>query len=718
MIQRHDLQQTLSRVHGRARHALDQGRRGLGTAWTEGLHLDATYAGPILVADVDRTLDHENGVPDEPVFGSRKLLADADVPLVYVTEQRSPDSVRDFLAPYPSGLVVTGGVGSTPGHAMQAVLSELRQQYPQARLFMLGHDGGEDAQAAAAVPGTRAFLLNTDPTQSRIPAALKPIVTDQYSLDFQARVQAELKGDASVPAPPNPPPMPPFTRIDSLRQHLQMAGFMAAGVGDKLASWLARRTVNALPVMGQVSCASDQALSLESPQKLAEMADRLLLDRHIDSGERSRQIFRLLTAHGTEPGSVDAVQSRMRARDSVRSHLSPTERDALAALDKANAAVPGRWDLFESYLDRATLSRATDGNRIEVFIDGPAAYKAMLGTIAGANRMVMFNSHVLGSDQAGWEHADAMVAAAGRGAQVWAMYDEFGSSQPYHHPTRPNNPAFYRYMEDNGVHQYCHPAGALYGHLTHRKILTADQGDRLVGFVGGMNVANDHRNTWHDVQCRITGPAVTDLQQVLIDQWAEEGHPIPDDLQAQMLAPQAPVAEGGKARIIQHTGHRDVNMKLAYLRAIDTAEHTINIADPYFTDADVYEHLIAAARRGVQVQVFYPRHNLVKPTQDCARAWFPQMIDAGIKVFEYDGAPMSHGKVATFDGQYCTIGSSNLDGRSLLHNDECNVWSADASVAQDVDARFFGPDVAKSIPFESHKATLQERLSRMAAAVL
>ena len=108
----------------------------------------------------------------------------------------------------------------------------------------------------------------------------------------------------------------------------------------------------------------------------------------------------------------------------------------------------------------------------------------------------------------------------------------------------------------------------------------------------------------------------------------------------------------------------------------------MKIANPYFSDPDVMQHLQAAAKRGVDVTVVVPQTNDMQVEQNASRANYADLIAAGVKVYEYHGMPMAHDKVATFDGKMSTIGSSNLDARSLGNNDEANVWTGDPQVAR------------------------------------
>jgi cardiolipin synthase len=177
-----------------------------------------------------------------------------------------------------------------------------------------------------------------------------------------------------------------------------------------------------------------------------------------------------------------------------------------------------------------------------------------------------------------------------------------------------------------------------------------------------------------------------------------------------MLRPQTPIAGAGDARIVGHVGLQDQNMKLAYLRAIDTAQTSIQIADPYMTDPGVLAHLITAAKQGVQVSLAFPKTNNKPSTQAAAEHYFPALLAAGVHITLYDGAPMAHSKIAIFDGRLVTIGTSNLDGRSLTYQDEDNVWTDDPAVAADLNQRYFVHDMAESQVVTSYHPTVKQSI--------
>jgi cardiolipin synthase len=355
----------------------------------------------------------------------------------------------------------------------------------------------------------------------------------------------------------------------------------------------------------------------------------------------------------------------------------------------------GGWDSFQTYLDDATGTRVRPGCTVTPLVDGQTAFPRMLDAIDKAKSSVNWSVYLFNPDQTGWDVARHLADAADRGCQVRLLYDQFGSQEA---GQTPGGKDMLQFLRDHKVGLECQPIACR--HVTHRKILTVDGS---TGFIGGMNVGDDYSKTWHDIHSEVTGPAVADLQHLFEDQWTGLGGTMKADYPALH-----PTGSAG-ARIIGHTGHQDENMKLAYLRAIDTSSRSITIADPYVSDPDIYGHLEAASRRGVDVRLILPEHNNQAPSQQSEKVHYQDMLASGMKIFEYNGRPMAHDKVAVFDHRVATIGSSNLDRISLEFNDEANVWVDDRKVAKKLDAAL-AQDQMSSVPITSYHPGLGENV--------
>ena len=111
------------------------------------------------------------------------------------------------------------------------------------------------------------------------------------------------------------------------------------------------------------------------------------------------------------------------------------------------------------------------------------------------------------------------------------------------------------------------------------------------------------------------------------------------------------------------------------------------------------------------MQVIVPEDNDVPIVQRGSRAFYPDMIACGAEVYEYQGR-MAHQKVASIDGVGVTAGSSNMDSRSFVNNDELNITAFDPELAGYVNKHLFDEDLKRSKRITSYTPTLRERLDR------
>jgi cardiolipin synthase len=376
---------------------------------------------------------------------------------------------------------------------------------------------------------------------------------------------------------------------------------------------------------------------------------------------------------------------------------------AMVAAQRATA-VPGDWEGFGRYIDTVTGSSSSGKNRIQFLIDGDGAIAPIKAAIEGAVRSIHLEVFQYQPDAYGQGLAEILGAKAAAGLKVRLMVDPYGTN---------NDPAdaqkvavIFDGMRRAGVEIIIPKGTFLNGHLDHRKVLVID-GE--VGFTGGMNVGKSYQEDWHDQQTMVIGPAVAKLQEAFVAQWTAAGGRF--DAGENLYPPQPEVLNGSDTRIVGHSGGKDRNIKAAYLRAFATAQFEIRVANPYFTDSDVVATLCDRARHGVKVQVIVPEDNDQQMVQRASRAFYPDMIAAGVEVYEYQGR-MAHQKVAVIDGFGVTAGSSNMDARSFFNNDELNLVVADRELAEYVNKHLFDEDLKRSKRILSYSPSPREIIDR------
>ncbi len=416
---------------------------------------------------------------------------------------------------------------------------------------------------------------------------------------------------------------------------------------------------------------------------------------------REQAVYKILNSANDAAG-FDYIYYRLDPRGLGQAADARKIKSMVAA--QRATAVPGDWEGFGRYVDTVAETKSYGKNQIQFLIDGAGAIAPITAALESANRSIHLEVFQFQPDAFGQGVADILSAKAAKGVKVRLMVDQYGTKPDP--GTAAKVEAIFDGMRAAGVQIIIPPGTVFNGHLDHRKVLVVD-GE--VAFTGGMNVGKDYQENWHDQQTMVIGPAVAKLQEAFVGQWQAAGGKF--DSSENLYPPQPEIPGGSDTRVVGHAGGQDRNIKAAYLRAFLTAQYEIRIANPYFVDSDVVAVLSAAARRGVKVQVIVPEDNDVKIVQRASRAFYPDLIEAGVEVYEYQGR-MAHEKVCTIDGFGVTAGSSNMDSRSFVNNDELNIVMADSKLAEYVNLHLFDEDLKRSQRIRSYTPTPRERLDR------
>jgi cardiolipin synthase len=394
--------------------------------------------------------------------------------------------------------------------------------------------------------------------------------------------------------------------------------------------------------------------------------------------------------------------------EAVRGALDSQSAKSVEELKRSYAAKRGHWADFLSYLDGVAEIASSGRNALDFLIDGPAAFQAIEQAISQAKTSINVSTYIWQADDAGWRMAQALASKAALGIPVRVLLDKYGSP-----PKSSKLAQQIAFMKAHGVEVRTNEVGLFAGHLNHRKMIVVDGS---VGFMGGMNVGRSALQ-WHDQMTRIAGAAVTELQDAFLDRWTASGAALSEPEEQRLYPPLGDVSGGAETRIVAGVGHADRRIQAMYLRAIETAQTSIRIANPYITDADVVNALCDAAKKKVKVQLVIPRDNDVPMALHAARGFYRQLLKAGVEIYEYKGR-MAHEKVATMDGVFAAFGSANLDQRSFRNNDELDAVVMDQAFAADVDRRLFDVDLANSERITEHHATLLEEVDKMLRGLL
>ncbi|HEV8112181.1 MAG TPA: phospholipase D-like domain-containing protein [Planctomycetota bacterium] len=359
-----------------------------------------------------------------------------------------------------------------------------------------------------------------------------------------------------------------------------------------------------------------------------------------------------------------------------------------------------------SYVRWLKLLRA--GNLVQP-LRAEKAFPPMLAAIAAARKHIHFETYILRADRTGDIFKAALIERARAGVRVRLLYDSLGS---FGLPG-----AYIAELAEAGVTaiEY-HPlvpwrARWNLNKRDHQKILIVDD---EVAFTGGLNIGNDSvpvedgGDGWFDVHARVEGPAVRDLVQIFRRTWARAGgEPVPDS------AVEKSASKGNAAvQVISSTGVGGRwRMHRAYIHAIWRAEKSISIMNAYFIpDRGLRRAFARAVARGVSVRVIVPSDSDVRAVYFASRHLYSRLMRRGVRIFEWPDH-MMHAKVGVIDGVWSTIGSYNLDRRSLLHNLEVSLVIIDRKLGGTMHEQF-EKDVAhcrEIAPVEWQKRSIWEK---------
>lgn len=371
----------------------------------------------------------------------------------------------------------------------------------------------------------------------------------------------------------------------------------------------------------------------------------------------------------------------------------PTVRTADGKLDPDRAKNLLERRLRSARLDAAELAALEEaatgrpliaGNQVKLLFDGPQTMAAMMQAIESARDHINLETYIFDQDELGLKFADLLIRKQSEGVQVHIIYDSVGTiGTPAEFFDRMRN-AGIKLLEFNPINPLSAPKGWWLNNRDHRKILVVDG---RVAFTGGINITSDysesslfrsgrrgapgHGNSgWRDTHIQIEGPAVAAIQWLFIDVWTERSD---TDLAPRNFFPKLERAGDKLVRVLGSEPGGDFEIYKAYVLAIQQAKKSIHITTPYFVpDQQLIQALTDAARRGVDVQIIFPSVSDAPLVLYAGRSFYSELLRAGVRIFEMQ-VVILHAKTAVIDGVWSTVGSTNLDMRSFLHNHEINV---------------------------------------------
>lgn len=355
--------------------------------------------------------------------------------------------------------------------------------------------------------------------------------------------------------------------------------------------------------------------------------------------------------------------------------------------------------LQQQYNLQLSISQSplVSGNKVTLLPDGTAAFEAFFQAIARARDSINLEYFILADVASGGTRlSETLLDRLSAGVKVNMIHDAYGS--------RDTPGTFFDLLRRAGAKVIAfNPIDPLAARVAwspndrdHRKILVVDG---RIGFTGGVNLDHVYENPmsagvppdgdarhafWRDVAVRIEGPSVAELQKLFFGTWREQRAPAADPAD---YFPSLPRQGVQTIRIIGSSpGNRDPLYYASALAAFQSARQRIWLCSGYFVPPhQEREALRAASRRGIDVRIVTPAYSDVQSAVYAARAAYGDLLEAGAQVFEVRNAVL-HAKLALVDDTWTVVGSSNLDRRSVVFNNEVDAVMLGHDAATQVEA--------------------------------
>lgn len=345
---------------------------------------------------------------------------------------------------------------------------------------------------------------------------------------------------------------------------------------------------------------------------------------------------------------------------------------------------------------KATVgARFVEGNRLKVLKNGVEIFPEILEALAGATKTIEFLTFVYWQGDIARKVADTLAERAEAGVQVRVLLDAFGSM--------PMKESHIRKMKSAGATvEHFRPIARWKfwesDHRTHRKIIVVDN---QIGFTGGMGVASEWEgdarspDEWRDTHFRVDGPIVLDLKAAFLTDWRDTGHAIArsdtDIAEVEKCGDVEIAAVDGAVQI----GYDDSERILEAL--IAAASRRVLIQTPYFNPSPSIMNLLTdAIERGVEVSLLLPGPHIdARVSAVIAEEMYLPLIEAGARVWIYQPT-MMHTKAFLVDGVISMVGSTNVNRRSVMKDEEIALAILDEDVTSLLEAHF-DEDVGNSL---------------------
>ena len=378
-----------------------------------------------------------------------------------------------------------------------------------------------------------------------------------------------------------------------------------------------------------------------------------------------------------DPGvgkELERVRERMRGQ--LRQDAGTMERLESRDLSIANQSRylwnTARWPVYED-------------TKVDYYSQGVQAFEAMKADLEKAESFIFMEYFIVEDSSSFRELEQILVRKARQGVQVRLLYDDIGSAGYV-------NMAFARRLNEEGIR--CHafnPAmpmlNLFLNHRDHRKVTVIDG---KVGFTGGYNLADAYfdrthpHGQWKDTGLRLEGRAVRSLTAIFLELWGVISRKEQEDVSVYLSVEHEAKAPGFVQPFADNPLGKDRVAEDVYLNLAFQANQSLYFMTPYLIITDEMTRTLGlAAKRGVDVRIITPGVPDKKTVFAVTRSYYAGLTRQGVRIYEFTPG-FCHAKMCICDGKVATVGTSNLDFRSLYHHFENNVLLTGCEAVEEV----------------------------------
>ena len=365
---------------------------------------------------------------------------------------------------------------------------------------------------------------------------------------------------------------------------------------------------------------------------------------------------------------------------SQRSLDQLTKRSMLEFAEQRNLHIPEEHRTLMQLFKNQSMALPFKDNKVEVYTNGYEFFPSLLREIGKAKDHVHVEMFIFDDDALGNLIADTLIDKAQQGVEVRVIYDDVACWKVRN--------SFWERLRDGGVEVHAFmpvkfPAfTSKVNYRNHRKLIVIDG---KAGFIGGMNIATRYvkgvGRPWRDTHILVRGGAVYGIQRAfLVDWYFVDRTLIAGKRYYPAISPA--LSNNCLAQVVTSgpiTEWPDIMQ--GFVRVLLTARQYVYIETPYFLPSEpVLFAIRTAALAGVDIRLMLPQRTDSRLLDQASKSYVREILQARAKIYFYDDG-FNHSKFLVCDDSISTVGSSNIDFRSLEHNFESNIFFYDEGMA-------------------------------------